>query len=94
MAMKWSEKYMDGFMPIVQAVEGEYLLGGRMVIDGTVYETFFDALASMNRTVKNNIESGRRVRQGVIVEFRGMVSTSMHVPDSSRHARDKRGGSR
>lgn len=32
MRLKHSKQFMKGFRPVVEAVEGQYLLGGRMVM--------------------------------------------------------------
>jgi hypothetical protein len=53
MRLKHSKRFMKGFMPIVEAVEGHYLLGGRMVDGGAVFERFSDdALYVMNESIK------------------------------------------
>jgi hypothetical protein len=51
MPLKHTWKYMDGYIPIVEAVEGEYLIGGQGVYDGAVFERFSDALFCMNEMV-------------------------------------------
>ena len=66
-------------MPIVEADEGEYLLGGQGVYDGAVFERFFDALHCMNEMIEDNVVANRRVKLGKVVQFRGMVSSFIHV---------------
>lgn len=79
MPLKHTTKYMDGFMPVIEAVEGEYLLGGRMVCNGPVFERVFDALYVMNAWIDQEIACHRSVKLGKVVQFRGMVSTMEHV---------------
>ena len=68
MPIKFVDRYKEGFQVIVEVVEGEYLLGGRSVSDGTVCDTFREAL------------NYRKVKVGKVVPFRGMVSTGVLVP--------------
>jgi hypothetical protein len=84
MPIKRVMKYIDGYMPVIQAVEGEYLLGGRGVSDGAVFEKFSDALYVMNEKMKSNLECGRRVMLGAVVPYRGMVGSYVHVSDRPR----------
>jgi hypothetical protein len=51
-------KFVDGYMPIVEAVKGEYLLGCRGVSDGAVFEWFFDALYVLNEEMKDTLRQG------------------------------------
>ena len=51
MRLKHSKQFMRGFRPVVEAVEGHYLLGGRMVNDGPVFDRFCDALSVMNEWI-------------------------------------------
>jgi hypothetical protein len=74
MRLKHSMRFKQGFMPIVEAVEGHYLLGGRVVQDGPVFERFCDALYCMNAWIRLNQESGRFVRVARVEPFEGMVS--------------------
>lgn len=74
MRLKHSMRSMVGFMPIVEAEAGEYLLGGRMIYDGPVFERFFDALYVMNEWIKSNQDIGRSVKLGRVESFKGMVS--------------------
>jgi hypothetical protein len=84
MRIKRVMKYIDGFMPVLEAVEGEYLQGGRMVYDGPVFEQFFDALYAMGECMKSNLECGRRVQRGMVVPFQGMVGSLVRAPDRPR----------
>lgn len=61
-------------MPVLEAVEGHYLLGGRTIDDGTVFDRFFDALYVMNETITDNEKAGRRVEMAKVVSFEGTVS--------------------
>ena len=44
MPVKFVDKHMSGFMPILEAVEGDSLLCGRTVSDGAVLNHFHEAL--------------------------------------------------
>lgn len=44
MELKHSMRHMVGFMPVIEADNG-YLLGGRRVYDGPVFERFNEALS-------------------------------------------------
>ncbi len=82
MPIKFVDKHMVGFMPVVEASEG-YLLGGRMVCDGPVFERFFDALKVMNAWIEQELACDRKVKLGKVVLFEGMASCTVHVPDKS-----------
>jgi hypothetical protein len=58
-------------MPIVEAEEGHYLVGRRMVQDGPVFDRFCDALYSMNEWIRLNHESDRCVKLARIEPFEG-----------------------
>ena len=74
MRLKHSKQFMRGFRPVVEAVEGHYLLGGRMVNDGPVFDRFCDALSVMNEWIKSNQQADRAVKMGRVEPFAGMVS--------------------
>jgi hypothetical protein len=74
MRLKHSTRFMKGFKPIVEAVEGHYLFGGRTVHDGQVFERFCDALYVMNEWIKSNQQTGCPVKVGRVEPFEGMVS--------------------
>ena len=74
MRLKHSMQFKKGFRPIVEAMEGHYLLGGRMVQHGPVFEQFCDALYVMNEWIKSNQQADRAVRMGRVEPFEGMVS--------------------
>ena len=61
-------------MPIVEAEEGHYLIGARMVQDEPVFDRFCDALYTMNEWIKLNQEVGRPMKLGRVEPFEGMVS--------------------
>lgn len=73
MRLKHSKQFMKGFRPVVEAVEGQYLLGGRMVNDGPVFDRFCDALYVMNEWIKSNQQADRAVKMGRVEPFEGMV---------------------
>jgi hypothetical protein len=54
MRLRHSTRFMAGFRPVVEAVDGHYLLGGRAVQDGAVFERFCDALCCMNAWIISN----------------------------------------
>jgi hypothetical protein len=60
MPIRFIDRYKEGFEVIIEAVEGEYLLGGRQVDDGAVFDTFDDALMWMNEILEANLEANRR----------------------------------
>jgi hypothetical protein len=66
-------RFKKGFMPIVEAVEGYYLLGGRMVQAGPVFDRFCDALYVMNEWITLNQQADRAVKVGRVEPFEGMV---------------------
>ena len=67
------ERYMEGYMPVVEAAEECCLLGGHPISDGAVYDNYSDALFDMHAVVKNNILANRSVKSGKVVPFKGMV---------------------
>jgi hypothetical protein len=73
MQIRFVDQYKTGFQVIVEADEG-FLLGGRTVDSGPVFDRFFDALGHMNAVIENNVQAKRSVRLGKVVPFRGMVS--------------------
>jgi hypothetical protein len=75
MPIRFVDRYTTGFAVIVEANEG-FLLGGRTVSDGPVFDRFFDALGYMNAVIDSNLKAKRSVRLGKVVEFEGMVSRS------------------
>jgi hypothetical protein len=80
MPIKFIDKYKVGFQVIVKAQEG-YLLGGSTVDSGPVFDTFFDALGYMNDVIDANVNAYRKVKLGMVMPFRGMVSTGVFVPE-------------
>jgi hypothetical protein len=68
---------------IVEAKEG-FLLGGCTIGDNVVCDTFFEALAYMNAVIEDNVKAHRSVRTGKVLEYRGIVSTPIFVPDRVR----------
>lgn len=80
MPLKHIRRYKAGFMPVVEAEEGEYLLGGQGVYDGAVFDGFFDALHCMSEMMQENLSANRRVKLGKVVPFRGLVSPFLYVP--------------
>ena len=63
MRLKHSMRHMIGFRPVIEANKG-YLLGGRMVYDGPVFERFSEALSVMNAWIQLEQETGRSVKLG------------------------------
>jgi hypothetical protein len=84
MPVRFVKRYKVGFEVIIETADGDVLLGGRQVYSGAVFDTFFDALLCMNLMIESNQEAKRRVSVGKVVEFRGMVSTGVLVPDRRR----------
>ena len=82
MPVKFVDKFKVGWTTIVEADEG-HLLGGRMVEDGPVFDTFFHALTYMNVVIEENVKACRSVRLGKVVPFKGMVSCFV-PPDDGR----------
>jgi hypothetical protein len=80
MAVKFVDKFTIGFQVIVEAKEG-FLLGGCTISDNVACDTFFEALAYMNAVIEDNRQAYRRVKVAKVVEFKGMVSYGVHVPD-------------
>ena len=78
MPVKFVDKLKDGWQAIIEADEG-HLIGGRMIEDGPVFDTFFQALAYMNVVIEENITACRSVRQGKVVPFKGKVSCFVNV---------------
>jgi len=70
MPVKFVDRHKVGWMPIVEASEG-YLLGGRKVCDGPVFERFFDALKVMNAWIEQNLACSRKVKLGRSYSSRG-----------------------
>ena len=69
------DKHMVGFMPILEAEEGDSLLCGRTVSDGAVFDHFHEALACMNAEIEDNRHAFRKVKVATgLVQFEGMVS--------------------
>jgi hypothetical protein len=83
MPVKFVDKVKVGFRVIVEARKG-FLLGGRAISDNVVCDTFFEALAYMTAVIEANVNTDRSVRVGKVLEFRGMVSTPILVPDRMR----------
>jgi hypothetical protein len=83
MPLRFVDRYKTGFHVIVEADEG-FLLGGRTIDSGPVFGMFVDALGHMNAVIEMNVKAPRRVRLGKVVEFRGMISSFIHVPDRPR----------
>jgi hypothetical protein len=75
---------MKGFKPVVEAVEGHYLFGGRTVQDGPVFERFCDALYVMSEWIKSNQLADRAVKVGRVEPFEGMVSIVTQEHDLRR----------
>jgi len=88
--VKFVDRHMTGFMPILEAVEGDSLLCGRTVSDGAVFDQFSDALACMNAEIEDNRHAFRKVKVAKVVAFEGMVSCPALPEDdrkpTSRHA--------
>ncbi len=61
-------------MPVIEADQGVYLLGGRMVVNGPVFERFSEALLVMNAWIQMDQEAGRSVKVARVEAFEGMVS--------------------
>ena len=57
-------RHVVGFMPVTEADEGVYLLGGRKVHNGPVFERFGQALSVMNAWIQLEQETGRSVKSG------------------------------
>jgi hypothetical protein len=49
-----------------------------------VCDSFFEAVSYMNSVIEVNREADRKVRIAKVLEFRGMVSTPILVPDRVR----------
>ena len=79
MPVRFVDKYKESFTVIIEADEG-FLLGGRTVDEGVVFDTFSDALNHMNAVIEDNVLAYRKVRLGAVVEFKGLVSHAVHVP--------------
>ena len=79
MPVKFIDRHMTGFMPILEANEGDSLLCGRTVSDGAVFDQFYDALACMNVEIEDNRKAFRKVKVAKVVEFEGMVSCAVNV---------------
>ena len=79
MPVKFVDKHMVGFMPILEAFEGESLLCGRTVSDGAVFDHFHEALSCMNAELEDNRKAFRKVRVAKVVQFEGMVSCAVQV---------------
>lgn len=73
MELKHSMRHMVGFMPVIEADNG-YLLGGRRVYDGPVFERFNEALSVMNAWIQLEGEIGRSIKMSWVKPFEGMVS--------------------
>ena len=56
-----------------------YLLGGRKVHDGPVFERFNEALLVMNAWIQLEKETGRSVKVGRVGPFEGMEELSFSV---------------
>ena len=80
MAVKFVNKFTVGWQAIVEADDG-YLLGGRTIVHGPIWDTFFAALSHMNGVIARNVQANRSVKLGKVVPFRGLVSCAVHVPD-------------
>ena len=52
MPIRFVDKFKVGFAVIIEAVEGEYLLGGRQVYSGAVFDRFADALMCMHAMIE------------------------------------------
>ncbi len=74
MRLKHSMRHMVGFMPVIEADEEVYLLGGRKVHNGPVFERFSEALWVMNAWIQLEQQTGRSVKVGRVEPFEGMVS--------------------
>ena len=85
MPVKFVNKHMIGWKAIIEADQG-HLLGGRMVDDGPVFDTFFHALSYMNVVIDENVQARRSVKLGKVVLFKGMVSCFVNVHDDNRGA--------
>jgi len=70
MGLNHTRRYKEGFMPVVEAADG-YLIGGRMIYNGPVFEQFSDALYVMNGWINDNIAAHRAVKIGKVVSFKG-----------------------
>lgn len=71
MPIKFVDKHMVGFMPILEASEG-VLSCGRKISDGAVFDKFSDALVCMNAELESNRKAFRKVKTAKVVEFEGM----------------------
>ena len=78
MPVKFVDKFKVGWTAIIEADEG-HLLGGRMVDDGPVFDTFFHALSYMNVVIDENVKARRSVKLGKVMPFEGMVSCFVNV---------------
>jgi hypothetical protein len=78
MPVTFVDTWNVGFMPILEAEEG-FLLCGRTVSDGAVFDGFHEALACMNAELDDNRKAFRKVKVAKVVEFSGMVSCAVNV---------------
>ena len=76
---------MVGWMPVVEEETG-YLLGGRTVSDGAVFDKLLDALACMAVVIDLNVQANRDVKLGKVVWFEGMVSCAVTPDEEGEHA--------
>lgn len=83
MPIKFVDRHMSGFMPILEASEG-VLSCGRKISSGPVFDKFSDAFVCMNAWLENNRRASTKVKVAKVVEFEGMVSCAVHVPDGNR----------
>jgi hypothetical protein len=87
MAIKFVDKHMRGVMAILQSVEGDFLSCGRIVSGEIVFDTFAQALGHMNALIESNRQAFRKVQLAAVVEYEGIVSCGVHVPDDDRRRR-------
>jgi hypothetical protein len=71
---------MTGFMSVLEAEEG-FLLCGRTVSDGAVFDHFHEALSCMNTELEDNRLAFRKVKVAKVLEFEGMVSCWVNESD-------------
>jgi hypothetical protein len=76
MRLNHTMRFKKGYMPIVEAVEGHYLLGGRMVQDGPVFDRFCEALYGMNEWITLNQQEDRTVKSAGWSRLKGWCTDS------------------
>jgi hypothetical protein len=84
MPIRFGNRYKTGFQVIIEAEDGHFLLGGRQVDSGAVYDRFADALVCMTASLESNLKADRRVNVGKVMPFEGMVSCPVYLSRGER----------